>query len=171
MKKIVVTEKQLGMIGEFVENESTNSTETITESSSDNQYRRDDIEVRVGYHDVKFNGEEIEYASCGNISMVYYIDQEHRSWGIKSIYLYGISSVNDELELEINTISDGNEEGDFKQEEHMITVSVDWDKVLEVEEIHAEGVITIGDVLELTLSNDQEGNIIVTKAEIEAYTL
>lgn len=171
MKKIKLTEKQLGMIGEFVENESTNSTETIRESSSDNQYRRDDIEVRVGYHDVKFNGEEIEYASCGNISMVYYIDQEHRSWGIKSIYLYGISSVNDELELEINTISDGDEEGDFKQEEHTINVSVDWDKVLEIDEHQAEGVITIGDVLELTLSNDQDGNIIVTKAEIEAYTL
>ena len=167
MKKIKLTEKQLGMISEFVENESNETVEQITESSSDNQYRRDDIQVSLYYSGVKYKGFEISHIECADTTLLFSIDQEHRDWGIKNIYIYGILG-EEKLELEVDYFPNDND--DLEQSVETITVDLNWDN-LEVNNSEGSGVVTVGDDIEITLENDSEGNIIVKSMEIEALTM
>jgi hypothetical protein len=167
MKKIKLTEKQLGMVSEFVENESNETVEQISESSSDNQYKRDDIQVSLYYSGVKYKGFEINHIECADTTLLFSIDQEHRSWGIKNIYIYGIRG-EEKLELEIDYFPNDND--DLEQSVETITVDLNWDN-LEVNNSEGSGVVTVGDDIEITLENDSEGNIIVKSMEIEALTM
>lgn len=168
MKKIKLSEKQMSMISEFVQNESSETPETITESPNDDRYRRDDIEVSLYYSGVKYKGFEVNYINCANMSLVFSIEQEHRSWGIKDIYIYGIEG-NNELELEIDFFPN-NDDDDLDQSTDTITINLNWDD-LKVNKREGEGVVTVGDDIEITLENDSEGNIIVKSMEIDTFTI
>jgi hypothetical protein len=167
MKKIKLTEKQLSMISEFVESDSNETVEPITESSNDDRYRRSDINVILYYNNVKYKGFEINHIECADMTLVFSIDQEHRSWGIKDIYIYGIQG-EEELELEIDFFPNDND--DLEQSVETITVSLNWDN-LKVNKRESEGVVTVGDDIEITLENDSEGNIIVKNMEIDTFTI
>lgn len=167
MKKIKLSEKQLGMISEFVQNELDVTPETITESPNDDRYRRDGIEVSLYYTGVKYKGFEINHIDCTDMNLVFSIDQEHRSWGIKNIYIYGIEG-EEKLELEIDYFANDND--DLEQSVETITVDLNWDN-LKVNNSEGSGVVTVGDDIEITLENDSEGNIIVKSMEIEVLTV
>jgi hypothetical protein len=87
---------------------------------------------------------------------------EHRSWGIKGISLYSIQGPS-EIEL---TITPQVEDADDID----ITVQLNWENV-EEETQEGEGVITIGNEIEISLGNDESGNIIVTSIHVPVYTL
>ena len=167
MKKIKLTEKQLSMVSEFVEGDSNEIVEPITESSNDDRYRRTDINVILYYNDVKYKGFEINHIECADMTLLFSIDQDHRSWGIKDIYIYGIQG-EENLELEIDYFP--NDDDDLEQSVETIMVDLNWDN-LEVNKREGEGVVTVGDDIEITLGNDSEGNIIVKSMEIETFTI
>jgi len=151
MKKIVLTENQLKMVKKHV-----------TESAVGNERYGREVSVSVGTYGAKINGEDIDWAVCSDMKVTYLIEMEHRSWGIKGISLYSIQGPS-EIEL---TITPQVEDADDID----ITVPLNWDNV-EEETQEGEGVITIGNEIEVSLGNDKNGNIIVTSIHVPVYTL
>ncbi|MEY4571834.1 MAG: hypothetical protein RLZ10_1045 [Bacteroidota bacterium] len=151
MKKIVLTKNQLNMV-----------KKRITEGAVGNERYGREVSVDVRTYGAKINGEEIDWATCSNIKVSYLIEMEHRSWGIKGISLYSIQGPS-EVEL---TITPRTEDGDDVD----ITVPLNWDNV-EEETQEGEGVITIGNEIEINLGNDESGNLIVSSIHVPVYTL
>lgn len=151
MKKIVLTENQVQMVKKHV-----------TESAVGNERYGREVSVSVGTYGAKINGEDIDWAVCSDMKVSYLIEMEHRSWGIKGISLYSIQGPS-EIEL---TITPQVEDADDID----ITVQLNWENV-EEETQEGEGVITIGNEIELSLGNDESGNIIVTSIHVPVYTL
>jgi hypothetical protein len=151
MKNIVLTENQLNAVKKH-----------ISESAVGNERYGRDVSVSVSTYGAKINGEDIDWAVCSDMKVTYLIEMEHRSWGIKGISLYSIQGPS-EVEL---TITPQVEDG----EDIEITVPLNWENV-EEETQEGEGVITIGNEIELTLGNDESGNIVVSSIHVPVYTL
>lgn len=151
MKKIVLTENQLKMV-----------KKQVTEGAIGNERYGRDVSVSVGTYGAKINGEDIDWAVCSDMKVTYLIEMEHRSWGIKGISLYSIQGPS-EIEL---TITPQVEDADDIE----ITVPLNWENI-EEETQEGEGVITIGNEIELSLGNDESGNVIVTSIHVPVYTL
>lgn len=134
----------------------------VTESAVGNERYGRDVSVSVGTYGAKINGEDIDWAVCSDMKVTYLIEMEHRSWGIKGISLYSIQGPS-EIEL---TITPQVEDADDID----ITVQLNWENV-EEETQEGEGVITIGNEIEVSLGNDENGNIIVTSIHVPVYTL
>lgn len=134
----------------------------VTEGAVGNERYGREVSVSVGTYGAKINGEDIDWAVCSDMKVSYLIEMEHRSWGIKGISLYSIQGPS-EIEL---TITPQVEDG----EDIEITVPLNWENV-EEETQEGEGVITIGNEIELSLGNDESGNIIVTSIHVPVYTL
>ncbi len=151
MKKIILTESQLNMI-----------RKQLNEGVSDVYSREVKTDIMIG--GTTYKGKEINDVSNYNIRINYSIDIEAREWGIKDISLYDIHGP-EEIELEIEYFVD-----DLNTDTEVVTMPIDWDK-LEQDTYSGEGVVTIGDVLEINLSNDESGNLIFTKIILPVYTL
>jgi hypothetical protein len=151
MKKIILTENQLKMV-----------KKQVTEGAIGNERYGRDVSVSIGTYGAKINGNDIDWAVCSDMKVTYLIEMEHRSWGIKGISLYSIQGPS-EIEL---TITPQVEDADDIE----ITVPLNWENV-EEETQEGEGVITIGNEIELNLGNDESGNVIVTSIHVPVYTL
>lgn len=151
MKKIVLTENQLNTVKKH-----------ISESAVGNERYGREVSVSVRAYGAKINGQDIDWVECSNIKVSYLIEMEHRSWGIKDISLYSIQGPS-ELEL---TVTPQVEDG----EDIEITVPINWENI-EKETQEGEGVITIGNEIEVTLGNDENGEIIVKSIVVPVYTL
>jgi hypothetical protein len=151
MKKIVLTENQLKMV-----------KKQVTESAVGNERYGREVSVSVGTYGAKINGEDIDWAVCSNMKVTYLIEMEHRSWGIKGISLYSIQGPS---EIELTITPQVHDADDID-----ITVQLNWENV-EEETQEGEGVITIGNEIELSLGNDESGNIIVSSIHVPVYTL
>jgi hypothetical protein len=151
MKKIVLTENQLKMV-----------KKQVTEGAIGNERYGRDVSVSVGTYGAKINGNDIDWAVCSDMKVTYLIEMEHRSWGVKGISLYSIQGPS-EIEL---TITPQVEDADDIE----ITVPLNWENI-EEETQEGEGVITIGNEIELSLGNDESGNVIVTSIHVPVYTL
>ncbi len=134
----------------------------VTESAVGNERYGREVSVSVGTYGAKINGEDIDWAVCSNMKVTYLIEMEHRSWGIKGISLYSIQGPS-EIELTITPQVDDADDID-------ITVPLNWDNV-EEETQEGEGVITIGNEIEVSLGNDESGNLIVSSIHVPVYTL
>lgn len=134
----------------------------VTEGAIGNERYGRDVSVSIGTYGAKINGNDIDWAVCSDMKVTYLIEMEHRSWGIKGISLYSIQGPS-EIEL---TITPQVEDADDIE----ITVPLNWENV-EEETQEGEGVITIGNEIELNLGNDESGNVIVTSIHVPVYTL
>ena len=151
MKKIILTENQLDMLKKHI-NEGA--------IGGDRYERR--VKVDVETYGTKINGEDIDWAVCGDMTLSYIIDMEHRSWGIKDISLYDIKGPS-EIEIEITPqVEDA--------EDVYVTVPLDWENI-EIETQESEGVVTVGDEIEIQLGNNENGDIIVKSITVPVYTL
>lgn len=153
MKKILITENQLNTI----------KNKLVTENSDD-RYRRE-VNVRIRPYRASFKGKEINDVTANEgVFLTFLIDIEHRSWGVKNVSLYDIRG-EQTLNVRVDYFEDENTEN-YED----VNITLDWDK-LETESINGEGIITIGDTLEIELSNDQNGNLIVGSMSIEVYKI
>lgn len=151
--KIVLNENQIKMI-----------KKTINEGV-DTNYERE-VEVKVYTYNSTYKGKEIiDVRAYQNIDLSFVIDMEARSWGVKSVSLYGIRGP-ESITMTVDYYT--NEEGDYESED--IDVKIDWDK-LETDDRTGEGVITIGHELEIDLMNDENGDLVVRGMSIETYSL
>ena len=151
MKKILITENQLNMI-----------KKQLNEGSSDRYSREVEVNIYVG--NSTYKGKEINDISRYDMTISYGIDIEAREWGIKDIMLYGIKG-DDTLEIEVEYYVDEN-----NTDTETVTIPIDWD-TLETESNTGEGVVTIGDTLDIDLTNDGNGNLIIRKMSLPVYRL
>lgn len=152
MKRIVLTENQLEMVKKH-----------IAEGAVDGDRYGREVKVSVNPYGAKINGEEIDWVDAPNIKLTYLIEQEHRSWGIKDISLYSIQGPS-EIELTITPQVDD-------AEDINITIPISWDDAVETETNQGEGVITVGNEIEINLFNDDNGEIGVKTIMVPIYTL
>lgn len=153
MKKIILTEKQLQKV----------KNQLIMENVSDTYNR--DVNVRIYAGRCTYKGMEInDIFPQSKMDISYAISIEGRSWGIKDISLYGIEGDNS-IEIEISYYIDQD-----NTETDTISLPINWD-LLETESNSGQGVITVGDSLEIYLKNDEEGNLMIRSMSMEVYTL
>lgn len=135
---------------------------SITEGN-DKRYNKE-ISVDFNYHNVTYKGREINDIIGGPIRLMYDIEVEGRSWGIKSISLYGIIGPS-EYEIEVEYFVD-----EDNTDSVTIPVKLDWSN-LQTDEINEMRFISIGDSLQINLANDANGNIFVKEMSIDIYSL
>lgn len=153
MTKILVTENQLVKIKNF-----------IIENENDKSYHRE-VNVKVWGNRSKFNGMDIEDISDIKMTVLFDIEEEHRSWGIKDVLISNIRG-DKQIEVEVGYYSDDLD--DVKYEN--VILSLDWG-LLNTEPINGKGIVTVDDVLEIELTNDEEGNLKVDSMNMNIYTL
>lgn len=155
MKKVILTEKQVKSI--------TNTL--IKESTDDSRYRRE-VKVSISVNSQqKYKGMEINDITPYRPTMevLFYIEQEHRSWGIKDISLNSITGPSS-IEVEIEYFT--NDSDDYKTEE--IEIPLNWDNI-SVDKV-SNGLITVGDEVDITLYISETGEY-STEISMEIYTL
>lgn len=151
--KIKLTESQLERL-------KTN----LSEGSVDDTYSR---EVKVAlnhYPNTTYKGMEINDMVAAPIRVTFLIDMDIKSWGVRGISLYNITGPS-EIEVEINFYLNDDETDDV-----VITFPLDWSK-LTTNSYGGEGVITVGEEIEINLKNDEQGNLFVSDLEIEVHSL
>ena len=151
MKKIILTENQLNMVKKHI-NEGA--------IGGDRYERR--VKVHVETYGVTINGDDIDWATCGDMTLNYLIEMEHRSWGIKDISLYDIQGPS-EIEIEVTPqVEDA--------EDVYLNLSFDWSNV-EKETETSESVVTVGDEITIKLGNNDNGDIIIESIVVPVYSL
>jgi hypothetical protein len=156
--KVILTESQVKKLIEGVSN-----TLELNEGVSD-RYSK---EIAVEFYPprgVLYKGNEINDVDRVFTKISYNIEIEAREWGIKDISLSGIQGEN-ELEVEVDYYIDEN-----NTTQETTTIQLNWDDI-KIENNSGEGVVTVGDSLEITLKNDENGNLIVAELLIPIYTL
>jgi hypothetical protein len=135
----------------------------LEEGVSDDYSR--DVKVRINAYRAKFNGNDIDDVEVDSIKLSYAIDIEAREWGIKGISLYGIEGPS---EIEGRAIY--YPEGSDDPQEAMITLLLNWENV-NIEKETGSGIITVGDEIEITLANNEKGELFVSEIMVPVYTL
>lgn len=135
----------------------------LSEAGNDNSYSRE-VKVSINYYGgVLYKGMEINDILSANVKLSYTIEIDARSWGIKDISLYNISGPS-EIEAEIEYYIDND-----NTSSDMITLQIDWSKL--TTDKNNNGLISVGDELEINLQNDENGNLFVNDLNIEVYSL
>ncbi len=156
--KVILTESQVRKLVKGASN-----LKQLNEGVSDTYSK----EIKVDMYapsGVLYKGNEINDISNPTIKLNYNIEIEAREWGIKDISLYGISGDN-ELEIEIDYYID-----EDNTDTETVTLQLNWDN-LKTESVSGEGIVTIGDNIEITLSNDENGDLVVSEMLLPVYTL
>jgi hypothetical protein len=148
MSKFIFTESQLKLIKRNL-NEGHLDTNDV--------YEAEDCEISV-YHrnnNVKYNGREIDDITAPQINFKFNIDMDAKGYGITEIYPYNPNGPS-EIELEVYYYSEENED----PIEDTITIPLDWENV---DEEKSDDISWIGyeNRIEITLKNDENGNIVV----------
>ena len=146
--RIILTESQIERI------------KSITEGNDD-RYNRE-VKVKFYHSNVTYKGQEINDIVGDAMRLSYDIDIEARSWGIKSISLYGVIGPSDyQMEVEFYI-------SEFDTNTETIGVKLDWSR-LEINKDSSQGIVTIGDTLEINLANDSDGNIFVRSMTLDVF--
>lgn len=167
MKKIKLSEKQMKMISEFVLNETDSTEEVVNESLDNDRYVQEcTVDFNFG-SDLKFEGNEVSDIESIDMKVTFLIEVEHKSWGIKSIYLYDIQGP-EEIDIYLDVYEEGDD--DFNPTEKTSTLKLEWGGV-DIEDNSGQGMIGIDRNVEIDLENDSEGNIIVSKIIVQSFTI
>lgn len=153
MKKIIITENQLNMINESINQE------------DDNRFRKE-VKVSIGSHGNLY-GWIVDDVRTYNDKMIlsYLIEEDYRKWGINGISIMDIKGPS-----EIEVILECYEEDSDEMVEKEITIPLDWENSLYTENRTGEGIISIDDTLEISLYF-RENNEIETELSIDVYNL
>ena len=129
-----------------------------------NKYNRE-VVVKVHTYGATYKGKEIDWVTSGNIRLTYNIEMDIRSWGVKGISLYGIQGPS---EIEVDVEYYVSEETDESITE-TVTLPINWESVVTEEE--QNGIVTVGDEIDIELTNDDKGNLIVKSVTVTVYSL
>ena len=148
MAKFILTESQVEKI-----------KKSLNEDFNDNNYKVGDCDINLYYHKVTYKGHEINDISAPKIGFIFNIDMNIKSYGIKDISVYNPKGPS-EIELEVSYY--GGE--DDNESEDIITIPLDWKNVNEDE--GSIGWIGYDNQIDITLKNDENGNIVVDSMTI-----
>jgi inner membrane protein involved in colicin E2 resistance len=153
MTQIIVTETQL-----------KNLTRRLNEDSMDSKYRME-CKADVDYYKVMYNGMEIEYVYPLNINVNFDIDLEGRSYGIKSVSVYNIVGPS-EVEMEIEYYPENSDDS----VDETVVVPLNWDNVV-IDKDENLGYIGIGDIIQISLKNDESGKIVCDTITVSSFSI
>jgi hypothetical protein len=153
MTQIIVTETQL-----------KNLTRRLNEDSMDSKYRME-CKADVDYYKVTYNGMDIEYVTPLNINVNFDIDFEGRSYGIKSVSVYNVVGPS-EVEMEIEYYPENSDDSVYET----VTVPLNWEDVV-LEKDDDLGYIGIGDIIQISLKNDESGNIVCDTITVNCFSV
>jgi len=114
-----------------------------------------EVKFYIYYHNVKYNGYEVDDITCNNASVKFLIELEYRTYGIKGATITIIGGTTD---IELNIVYFDPNIDDTKEE--ILPLKINWDEV-KTEKDDTIGWIGIGDEVTLELMNDETGNIII----------
>ena len=168
MKKIIITEEQMGVVNNYVSKEESKST-IINEAYGDDRY---EMKCKFDFNypsNLLYKGGEIEDIGYGaEYTLSFRIDQEHRSWGIKNISVYDVQGP-EELEVEIVYYPEGSDQDSDSVTEYAM-VKVDCDSI-NYDSEEPRGMVGIDEDVEIELGNDSEGNFIVNEIRVITYSI
>ena len=139
--KLIITESQLKRL-------KSRLTEQV-----DNKYSTE-VELSFSTYLATYKGNEINYIQPMKATVYYDIEIEARSWGIKDISLYGITGPT-EVDIDVYYYVNDNDEDVIT-----LPISLDWDMIT-VEEKTGTGQVSIEKVIDIEMTNDANGNLIV----------
>jgi len=134
----------------------------LNESISGKEYS---YKVKLDINFDEYQGKEIVNIPEIYVTLNYDIHIEMKQWGIGGIYFGDIVGPS-EIEMEIEYAIDE----DYNTKTIEVSVPFDWSK-LETEKITGSGSVSIGDVLEVYLDVNEDGNVFVKRMEIPIYTI
>lgn len=123
---------------------------------------RTEVKLDLNYHGSSFKGREINTISSNPVNVTFDIDIDSREWGIKGISIFNIRGPK-QIELEVEYYEDDLED-DFQELSETFIIDLDWSKLKEEVE-KGTGILTINEI-SITLTNDPEGGLVVSKNEI-----
>jgi hypothetical protein len=144
MAKFIFTETQLDTIKKSIK-------ENRFTTGKDDRYRIE-CEVEIDNYGLTFKGKEIDDITTSKITMVYDIDMEARSYGIKYIMPYNPQGES-EIELEVIYYED-----EDTQIEETITIPLNWDDA-QTEDTDSIGYIGFDSLITIRLKNDEQGGL------------
>jgi len=146
MKKIILTESQTQKL----------VTKIISERYPMDDKFQADVECDFLYHGVKFKGNDITDISRIQFPITFDIDVAYRSFGINGISIYDLQGP-EEIEAEITYNTPGSDE----YMEDLLTLRLDWNNMVNANVDERLGYFGIGQDIEIELTNDDQGNVIV----------
>lgn len=150
MAKFIFTESQVEKIKKSLDEDYP---------GTDNNYKVGDCNINLYYGKVTYKGQEINDITAPQIGFTFDIDMDIKSYGIRGISLYNPKGPSEiELEVSYYTGEDDNESEDI------ITIPLDWENVNEDD--GGNGWIGYDNQIEITLKNDESGNIVVDSMTI-----
>jgi hypothetical protein len=155
--KIVVTENQIKhLVGKLKTNK------TINEGTISSEEYSDEVKVDVETYGVKINGNDIDWATCGNMTLTYNIGIEYSSWGINGIYVDDIKG-SSEIGIEITPQTEEDSEDVY------LNLQYDWSNV-QIEEDRGR-MIGVDNEIRIKLKNTENGDVVIDYVSVTVYTL
>ena len=145
--KLIITESQLKRL-------KSRLTEQV-----DNRYSTE-VDLSFSTYLATYKGNEINYIPPIKAMVYYNIDIDFESWGIEDISLYGITGPT-EVDIDVYYYVNDNDEDVIT-----LPISLDWDMIT-VEEKTGTGQVSIEKVIDIEMTNDANGNLIVKEIIVE----
>lgn len=139
--KLIITESQLKRL-------KSRLTEQV-----DNRYSTE-VDLSFSTYRATYKGNKISEIPTIKATVYYDIEIEARSWGIEDISLYGITGPT-EVDIDVYYYVNDNDEDVIT-----LPISLDWDMIT-VEEKTGTGQVSIEKVIDIEMTNDANGNLIV----------
>lgn len=130
----------------------------------ENDYVKETV-LNFSTYGSSFKGKEIDGVLAIKINVKFKIEIEARTWGIKSASIHRIIGP-EFVETEVSYYVD--DEGNTNSE--TLKINLNWES-LSVEEEKGSGMITLDDVVDITLQNNEHGELICKEINLKVFSL
>lgn len=153
MSKFILTESQYKKVRQF-----------LGESSDDTYSQK--MKIDFDYHGLTYKGGQIDWIDSSELTVTFGMDMGYKSYGIVTASPYNIKGLGDTIEMEITYYdADANEDSDSKED--FVELKAPWENI-EIEKTDNIDWIGLDNVIEVTLGNNDQGDIIITKMIVHA---
>jgi hypothetical protein len=142
-------------VSSYLQNQLKQLTKNLKEDMSTGGKYRMECKVDLNYYGAKFKGFDVDDISTSNMFLTFDIDMEARSYGIKDISVYNVQGPS-EIELEVLYFPNENEDS----VDEVITLPLNWDNI-EMEKDDELSYIGIGEMIQIDLINNENGELVV----------
>lgn len=130
----------------------------------ENGYQRD-VKIYFVINGEIFPDKEVSELIADKLRIAYRIDLDYKSWGINGASVFGFTgpqSIDVQVEYYVNS------EGDV--DTMTVPLVLHWDKI-DVRKMKGEGIIGIGDDVDIYVSTGEDGKLHSRVIKIDVYTI
>lgn len=152
VKKLILTENQIKKLTDNVINENLYGDKFGAK-----------VNCTFHHYDLKYKGNDVVDVSPIEFHVTFDIDIEYRRNGIKGISVYNIDGPKT-IETEIEFYPNSNDDDNVSSE--IVELTVNWSEAVNSSNDESLGYFGISPDVEVELSNDNEGNIVVKEVKV-----